>query len=103
LISSDINKIIVKILANKLKMVLEKIFSKPQNTFIRERQILDLELIANKCLDSIIRSVVSGVLCKLDIEKTNHPTNWDFFTVLGFEALEGFGVFEGFFGFCIMG
>jgi len=35
-----IYKIIAKILANRLKMVLEKIVSKLQNAFIRGRQIL---------------------------------------------------------------
>jgi hypothetical protein len=47
-----IYKIIAKILANMLKMVLEKIISKSQNTFIRSRQILDPILITNEWLDS---------------------------------------------------
>jgi hypothetical protein len=34
-------KIISKVLSNRLKMVLEKIIFRFQNTFIRERQILD--------------------------------------------------------------
>jgi len=40
---SGIRKSIAKILANMLKMVLEKIISKSQNAFIRGRQMLDLE------------------------------------------------------------
>jgi hypothetical protein len=34
-------RIIAKVLANRLKKVVEKIISKPWNTFVRSRQILD--------------------------------------------------------------
>lgn len=40
-------RIIFKFLANKLKMVLEKVISKTQNAFIKGRQILDSILNAN--------------------------------------------------------
>jgi hypothetical protein len=40
-------RIISKVLANKLKLVLGKIVSSSQNTFIRVRQILDYVLMEN--------------------------------------------------------
>ena len=73
-----IYKILSKLLANRLKMVISGIISETQNALVPNRQILDSVLVANECLDSRLKVGVPGVLCKLDVEKAFDNVSWDF-------------------------
>ncbi|RVW41575.1 putative ribonuclease H protein [Vitis vinifera] len=63
-------KLLAKVLANRLKKVVGKVVSSAQNAIVEGRQILNATLIANEAIDSLLKRNESGVLCKLDLEKS---------------------------------
>ncbi|RVW60999.1 hypothetical protein CK203_051369 [Vitis vinifera] len=61
-----------------LKEVLAKVISMSQNVFVEGRESMDEVLIANKAIDSILKSNRGAILCKLDIEKAYDHVDWSF-------------------------
>ena len=83
-------KILAKVLANRIKRVLDKVISKSQNAFVKDRQILDAVLIANELVDSTLRKKKQGMVCKLDIEKAYDSISWEFlYQVMGWVLAAG--------------
>jgi hypothetical protein len=62
-------KILSKVLANRLKMVLGSVISETQTAFVKNRQILDGILIANEVVDEAKESNKELMLFKVDFEK----------------------------------
>lgn len=68
--------------ANRLSEVLGTIILKPQNAFVKDRQILDLVFIINEYLDGRLRSSDTGIVFKLNMEKAYDHVNWWFLLYL---------------------
>ena len=83
-LTGSIYKLIVKVLANRMKKVMNKLVNSAHNAFVEGRQILDASLIANEVINLMLKKKEKWVLCKLDIEKAYDKINWNFLTtVLG--------------------
>ncbi|WMV45676.1 hypothetical protein MTR67_039061 [Solanum verrucosum] len=97
---TGVHKVIAKLLAERLKRVIDKLVNKNQMAFIKGRQIMDATLIASECVDSRLKGNISGVMCKLDIEKAYDHVNSGF--LLNTLRQMGFGErWVGWIKFCI--
>ncbi|XP_026410250.1 uncharacterized protein LOC113305428 [Papaver somniferum] len=88
-LTNSVYKDVSKVLAEILKPLLHKLISNHQSAFVKGRQILDSVLIANECLDSILKSNIWGIICKIDLEKAFNNVRWSF--VAEFLVRIGFG------------
>ena len=71
-------KILAKVLANRLKIVMGKVVSDTQTTFVKNRQILDGILIANEVVDKARKEKKELMLFKVDFEKAYNSVDWGY-------------------------
>ncbi|KAJ0491837.1 putative RNA-directed DNA polymerase [Helianthus annuus] len=73
-----ISKVISKVLANRLKMVISTVISDSQSAFLKDKFILDGPLIVNELISWCKRCKRKAFLLKIDFEKAYDNVNWSF-------------------------
>ena len=71
-----IYKIIAKILASRLKTVMQDIISINQSAFIADRNIIDGFMIANELVSDLKKRKVVGLIFKIDFHKAFDSVSW---------------------------
>ncbi|MFS7930782.1 putative RNA-directed DNA polymerase [Helianthus anomalus] len=73
-----INKVISKVLVNRLKSVMGKLISEQQSAFLAGRNIMDGPLILNEVFGWLKKLKRCGMFFKVDINKAYDSVNWSF-------------------------
>jgi len=71
-------KILAKVLANRLRLIIRSVVSDSQSAFIKGRQILDGVLVANEIVDEARKSRKEFLLFKVDFEKAYDSIDWGY-------------------------
>ena len=71
-------KIVAKLLANRLKLVLPSLIDERQSAFIKNRHILHGIVILNEVIDEAIKRDKSAMIFKVDFEKAYDSVSWAF-------------------------
>nr|KYP51174.1 LINE-1 reverse transcriptase isogeny [Cajanus cajan] len=75
---SCIYKIVSKVLARRLKKVLDKVIDQRQSAFLGGRQLLHSVMIANEVVEEAKRMKKKCIVFKVDYEKAYDSANWEF-------------------------
>lgn len=75
-------KLIAKVLAERLKVVLSEIIGESQGAFLEDRQILDGVLIINELTHMHLKDKKPGPLFKIYMEKAYGYVDWSFVSYL---------------------
>ncbi|GAU10072.1 hypothetical protein TSUD_421240, partial [Trifolium subterraneum] len=71
-------KILAKVLANMLRLVIGSVIYESQTAFVKDRQILDGILIANEVVDEARKFKKDLMLFKVDFEKAYDSVDWGY-------------------------
>nr|GEV48263.1 RNA-directed DNA polymerase, eukaryota [Tanacetum cinerariifolium] len=80
-------KVVTKILANRLAMVISDLISDTQSTFVAKRQILDGPFILNELLNWCKKTKKQTMFFKVDFAKAYDSVRWDYLL----DVLQAFG------------
>ncbi|GKE16345.1 RNA-directed DNA polymerase, eukaryota [Tanacetum coccineum] len=83
----SVYKIIAKILANRLSLVIGDLISEVQSAFVPQRQILDGPFILNELLSWCKHKKLKALIFKVDFEKAFDCVRWDYLD----DVLKSFG------------
>ncbi|GKC86679.1 cysteine-rich receptor-like protein kinase, partial [Tanacetum coccineum] len=75
---SSIHKVLSKVLAGRIKAVMESVIGGSHFAFMKRRQILDCTLIANEVIHPLKKSKEGGLILKVEIEKAYDTVEWIF-------------------------
>jgi len=71
-------KIISKVLASIINLVLSSVIDDNQSEFLKDREMLDSVLVANEIIKDLKRSGKKGICMKVEYEKAYDSVRWDF-------------------------
>jgi len=71
-------KVLVKVLANRLRSVIGTVISDSQSAFVKGRQILDGILIANQVVEEARHLKKETILFNVDFEKAYDSVDWKY-------------------------
>ncbi|XP_058775087.1 uncharacterized protein LOC131649341 [Vicia villosa] len=74
----SLHKILSKLLAGRLKEVIDSLISVKHNAFIENRNILDGILMVNEVMDMAKREGLNCLVLKVDYEKSYDYVSWDY-------------------------
>ncbi|GJV91444.1 RNA-directed DNA polymerase, eukaryota, partial [Tanacetum coccineum] len=83
----SVYKVVTKVLANRLALVIAELVSDTQSAFVADRQILDGPFILNEILHWCKRKKKQAMFFKVDFAKAYDLVRWDYFL----DVLEAFG------------
>ena len=71
-------KILTKLLANRLGLIIHKVIADTQTAFIKDRFIMEGIVILHETIHEMHHKKLPGVLLKIDFEKAYDKVNWAF-------------------------